>query len=80
MPHFFFDSQDGTGVHDDRGMELPSPAAAIDHAIDTVTALAQTHRPRDDNMEFACVVRTEEEEVIYTALLVFVGRSGGLVS
>lgn len=75
MPLYFFDViARETHLRDEKGTEFADREGARDHAIDMVHALARRRGQTSDRALFACSIRTETREVIYTATFMFVGR------
>jgi len=77
MPLYFFDMiARETHLRDEKGMEFSDREEARDHAIDMVHTLARRRGRISDRALFACSIRAETGQTIYTATFMFVGRWG----
>ncbi|MTH79181.1 DUF6894 family protein [Paracoccus aestuariivivens] len=75
MPRFFFDIDDGLRfTFDDDGQALPDRAAARNMAISVLPPLARDVLPDGDRHAVSVVIRNEEGEAIFRAVLELVAE------
>lgn len=74
MPHYYFDTKNGTGlIRDEVGYDLPDHAAARAHGLDCLPDMAGDEIPDGDLHAFTVIVRNGDRQVIYVATLNLVG-------
>ena len=76
MPHFYFDTHDGSLlVRDAEGYELADIQAARNMAMAALPDMARDHKTADnDRRDFIVDVRDEDHRVVYTACMSLLGR------
>ena len=74
MPHYFFDTDDGSAPRIDlTGRDLPDDAAARWFGLDTLPDMARDKIPEGDHRTFGVSIRNSDRVVIYSATLALMG-------
>lgn len=78
MPHYYFDTDDGSyAVADESGLDFPDQEAARRAAVSALPDMARDRIPNGDNRTFSVRVRDEHGNTIYSASLAMTGRWHG---
>lgn len=75
MPHYYFDTDDGSHLcEDDSGLEFPDEQAARRAAVSALPDMARDRIPNGDERTFSVRVRDETGNTIYSASLAMKGQ------
>lgn len=75
MARYFFDTDDGHGIHRDvEGLDVTDVLAARKAAMEALPDMLRDKLPDGDRRTFSVTVRNQDSTVLYTAVLSFVGQ------